>query len=233
MSPILFAVYIDGLVKKVCGKSGSILSVILYADDILLLTPTIYLLQQLLRLCETELIWLDMLINAKKSCCMRIGPRFNVHCEPILTMSGDQLPWVNELRYLGVFIVSSRHFKCSLAHAKRSFYRASNAIFGKIGRVASEEVVLELLTKKCFPALLYGLEACCLNKSEEKSLNFPCVRFLMKLFRTSNYEIIQEVCEFFGLSEPSVLLKKRKTRFLLKYKQSANLICKVCSSFTD
>ena len=138
------------------------------------------------------------------------------------------------LRYLGVFIVISRHFKCSLAHAKRSFYRASNAIFGKIGRVASEEVVLELLTKKCFPALLYGLEACCLNKSEEKSsMNFPCVRFLMKLFRTSNYEIIQEVCEFFGLSEPSVLLKKRKTRFLLKYKQSANLICKVCSSFTD
>ena len=81
---------------------------------------------------------------------MRIGPRFNVHCEPILTMSGDQLPWVNELRYLSVFIVSSRHFKCSLAHAKRSFYRASNAIFGKIGRVASEEVVLELLTKNAF-----------------------------------------------------------------------------------
>ena len=29
------------------------------------------------------------------------------------------------------------------------FFRATNAIFGKIGRVASEEVVLELVKCKC------------------------------------------------------------------------------------
>jgi len=28
------------------------------------------------RNCEKELEYLDMLINAKKSCCLRIGPRF-------------------------------------------------------------------------------------------------------------------------------------------------------------
>jgi len=36
----------------------------------------------------------------------------------------------------------SRVFKCSLDHAKKSFYRPANAVFGKIGRVASEEVTL-------------------------------------------------------------------------------------------
>jgi hypothetical protein len=62
-----------------------------------------------------------MLINTNKSCCMRIGPRFNVPCAYIMTLSGESLPWVEEIRYLGIYIVNFRHFKCSLDHAKRSF----------------------------------------------------------------------------------------------------------------
>ena len=38
--------------------------------------------------------------------------------------------------------------------AKRSFYRAANSIFGKVGRIASEEVTLHLLETKCIPVLL-------------------------------------------------------------------------------
>jgi len=45
-----------------------------------------------------------------------------------------------------------------------SFYRASNAIFAKVGRFASEEVMLELIIKKCLPILTYGLEVCALPK---------------------------------------------------------------------
>ena len=56
-------------------------------------------------------------------------------------------------RYLGVHIVSSRVFKCSLQHAKHSFYRGANAIFGKVGRIVSEEVVLHLIERKCLPAV--------------------------------------------------------------------------------
>jgi len=33
-------------------------------------------------------------------------------------------------------------FRCSLEYAERSFYRAANGIFGKIGRIASEEVTI-------------------------------------------------------------------------------------------
>ena len=86
-------------------------------------------------------------------------------------------------RYLGVFIVRSRSFKCSLDHAKKSFYRSANAIFGKVGRFASEEVTLQLIKSKCIPVLLYGLEVCHLNKSDLRSLDFIINRFFMKLFR--------------------------------------------------
>jgi len=75
---------------------------------------------QLLRKCQL----LGMVINIKKSCCLRIGPRCNVSCANISTHDGRLFSWVSELRYLGVFIVISHVFKLSLVYAKRSFHRA-------------------------------------------------------------------------------------------------------------
>jgi hypothetical protein len=109
---------------------------------------------------------------------------------------------VKQLRYLGVFIVSSRKFKCSLEHAKRAFYRAANAIFGKVLRAASEEIILHVMKSKCYPVLLYGLEACALNSEDKKSLNFTATRFFMKLFRTSNSQVITDCQQFFGVESP-------------------------------
>ena len=119
-----------------------------------------------------------MAINIKKSCCLRIGARHSVKCADILTSDGYLLPWVNEMRHLGVYIVRSQSFKCSVDYAKASFYRAANAIFGKIGRLASEEVVLQLFKAKCIPILIYGLEAFDLTKSVTRSLDFTVNRFL-------------------------------------------------------
>ena len=62
-----------------------------------------------------------------------------------MTSHGQPLQWVSEFRYLSVFIVSSRSFKCSLVHAKRSFYAAVNGLFGKLLNLAFEEVILELV----------------------------------------------------------------------------------------
>ena len=62
----------------------------------------------------------------------------------------------NDIRYLGIYIVSASTFKCSLDNAKRSFYRSFNAIFEKVGRIASNEVIVQLIKTKCFPVLYYG-----------------------------------------------------------------------------
>ena len=76
-----------------------------YADEIPLIAPSINKLQRLFRNCEKN-EWLDMHINAKKSCCVRIGPRFNATCTSIVTSDGHSLPWVSEMRYLGVYFVA-------------------------------------------------------------------------------------------------------------------------------
>ena len=57
------------------------------------------------------------------------------------------MTWSNDIRYLGVYLTANNVYSCSFSHAKRSFYRAFNGVFGSVGRVASEEVVVELMKK--------------------------------------------------------------------------------------
>jgi len=116
--------------------------------------------------------------------------------------------WEMELKYLGIYIVNFRGFKCLLTSAKRSFYRAANAVFGKIRGRSSEDVTLQRIYSKCRPALLHGLEACPLRSSDNNSLDFVISRFFMKLFKTSNLETVTYCCMQFNFDLPSTILKK-------------------------
>jgi len=65
LSPILFAIFIDGLVDKVrstgvgCYLSYLCVSIFLYADDILLIVPSVSALQTLLHVCECNEVHLN------------------------------------------------------------------------------------------------------------------------------------------------------------------------------
>jgi len=112
---------------------------------------------------------------------------------------------------LGIFIVRAPVFRCSLEHAKRSFYRAANGIFGKIGRIASEEVTIQLLKSKWYiPLLLYAFEVCNLTKRDLQSLDFTINRVFVKLFRTSDINVVTECQLNFHFQLPSVLLENRR-----------------------
>jgi len=69
--------------------------------------------------------------------------------------------------------VNSKSFKCSVD----AFHRSANTVFGKIRRIVSEEIALQLIQNKSVLLLLYGLEACPLNKSQLNSLDFVINRF--------------------------------------------------------
>ena len=114
-------------------------------------------------------------------------------------------------------------------YAKRAFYRSANSIFGKVANAASEEVMLHLVNSKCFPMLLYGLEACPLNKSENNSINFTAMRFFMKLFRSSNSDLINECMFFFGVDSPSDNLQKGTIKFVVRYVSCENKLCQLVS----
>ena len=230
LSPVLFAIYVDDIL---ISRQRSLHSaIILYADDILLISPSLCELQNMFSECERKLCDLDMSINAKKSCCLRIGPRFDLVCCNIMSISGCALPWVTQSRYLGIYLLSSRTFSCSLDIAKRKYFRSLNSIFGKVGRSASEEVTLQLVSSKCLPILLYGAEVCGLKNQDIRSLDFVVNRFLMKLFKTNNINIIRDCLAYFNFNLPSTLLVSRYNNFMLKYRSCDNFLCKLVVKLT-
>jgi hypothetical protein len=103
LSPFLFSVYVDDIVESVvkeaigCSFKCVFVSIIFYADDILLLAPSVDSLQRLVRICEYELKILDLTINFKKSACTRIGPRCDALCSDITTIGGVSVQWADTI----------------------------------------------------------------------------------------------------------------------------------------
>ena len=64
-------------------------SAIMYADDLVLLSPSIYELQLMVNVCCNELNSLDLRINLDKSASLRIGKGCNKICRNIQAMESN------------------------------------------------------------------------------------------------------------------------------------------------
>ena len=67
-----------------CMFSGMSVSAVMFADDLVILSPSIGQVQIMLDLCCKELALLDLQINSKKSAAIRIGCRFKNKCVALL-----------------------------------------------------------------------------------------------------------------------------------------------------
>ena len=228
LAPAFFAMYINDIIKA-CNAS-KLGHIIVYADDILLITRSVYLLQRIFDSVHEALRYLDLRLNFKKSVCMRIGPRHDSVCANICTTDGAVLNWVKQIRYLGVFFASGRTVGCNFDCAKRSFNRAANSILGKLGVRGHEDVLVQLINAKCMPILLYGTEACVVSKHLLSSLDFTVIRLYMKIFKTGNRANIDDILHYFGVRLPSVCISERQRRFALRVDCSDNGFCHMVNS---
>jgi len=110
--------------------------------------------------------------------------------------------------------------RCSYDNAKRLFYKAFNAIFGKVGCLASEDVIIQLLRTKCLLLLYYGLETCTVTKAQTTSLD----RF-RKIFSTRDQIVVHHCLAFFDFSSVSEAVKCKQHRFFQRYLMSTNSLC--------
>jgi len=82
----------------------------------------------------------------------------------------------------------------------------------------SEEVTLQLVNSKCLSILLYGLECYSLLKADLHSLDFVVMRFLIKLFKTANKDIIDKCRSFCTFPLPTEMLEIKSNKFCKKFK---------------
>ena len=235
LSPLLFSIYVDDILKKLenfgCYLHGMALSAFMYADDLILLSPSVVKLQRMVDLCGKYFDGLDLQLNSSKSVCMRIGPRWHKTCSPIITKTGV-INWVTETTYLGVTLIAGTKFNVSLDNCKSNFYSSFNALYGQLGKLNNVLVTLQLASSIALPCLLYAVEAIPFTKSFLNSLEHPWTRIFMKVFNTFDSETVlncQYFCGYFPLEH---LARIRKVNFLVNMSLHDNSVIRSVHSLS-
>jgi len=177
LSPLLFGLFVNELLSSLsesgqgCHIKFTPFNVFMFADDLLIVCPSIISLQVLVDKCITKLKAMDMTVNASKSSCIRIVPGC---CHPVgkVIINGTPISWSESLSYLGITFKAESLFRCDLHNKKAKYFSSINSIFSKIGNHASPYVLLSIIFSKCIPILFYGLEAITLPKAQLDSITF-------------------------------------------------------------
>jgi hypothetical protein len=229
LSPKLFALFVDEVLVRLnqsglgCHIKGLCFNAIMYADDLLLISISITDLQQMIDICTGVLDSCNLDINSSKTVGLRIGPRHHLN-NCIVTVKGRPLMWKSDLKYLGVFIMSSKKFKCNLQSSRKKYFQVANGIFGKIGLRAPHNLILSLIDTFCIPVLLYGVEAMPFTKTDRNALDFTYSTTFFKMFYVKEAATIR-LCQFYSRClPPSYRLDIRKLNFLNGLKNYADSI---------
>ena len=81
MSPLLFYVYVDCIIRKLkssklgCWIGDCYVGCIMYADDLVLISFSVCELQKMIAICAEEATKINMQFNPMKCAICRFGPR--------------------------------------------------------------------------------------------------------------------------------------------------------------
>ena len=133
LSPVLFNIYVNDIIDNLsssqlgCSICNMYVGCVMYADDLLLMSASLTILQKMIDICVAEACYLDMKFNATKSMVMRIGQGFRRVCNNV-NLDGRNLLFVDKVRYLGIFIKSDKIFKICTNESTCRYFRSVNGI---------------------------------------------------------------------------------------------------------
>ena len=140
------------------------------------------------------------IVIVKKCMVIRIGLRCKYECEP-LQLCEITLLFVNQMKYLGIYIRSAEHFKLAYDNCNVSlcFNLCFNAIYSKSQGHNSEIVCVELLKRYCLPIVLYATEAVYPDKTSLKCLDKLVDTAVHKIFKNFDEQITFDIRKYVGL----------------------------------
>ena len=113
---MLFSVYTSDLLEKLqnsklgCHVHFISFNAFMYADDLLLLSLSLSDLQTMVTICLEEFKKLDMCINIKKSCIVRIGKSYLATVSDIFA-GETPVPWGKDMTYLGIYFLTGKDIR--------------------------------------------------------------------------------------------------------------------------
>ena len=198
LSPYLYNIYTELLLSSIEQEAtvgttlhGVFTGIIMYADDIILLSPTVSGLQSLANKCVNYCNDLGIAINAGKTEFLSSGASCD---ENFIVMDYSRIYPGKSLKHLGfLWNVSNKLSKIADIDHQNVTERINKfwtVIYGlvKAGVCScAPRTRISLLQSIAIPTLTYGLELCTLGTTIKNKLNCECRRAVKALFDVSRY----------------------------------------------
>ncbi|XP_013148875.1 PREDICTED: RNA-directed DNA polymerase from mobile element jockey-like [Papilio polytes] len=154
-SPKLFSLYVNRLIGALsgsmvgCSIDGTFINNINYADDMVLLAPSISALRKLLHICENFAIAHGLKYNALKSelLVFPAGNKCYLNIPPV-TLSGTRIKTVTKYKYLGHWLTATQTDDNDIERERRALAVRSNMIIRRFA-ACSKGVKLILFRAYC------------------------------------------------------------------------------------
>lgn len=167
LSPILFTVYIDDLYWSLkslnlgCFIGHIFFGLVGYADDNIVLAPTLYTLERALKHLSTVAKSIDLTFNPDKSTyvCFSRRPVPSLNC----CINGQNVKFNNSVKYLGITIDSNLKDFTHLNFLRSNIIGNAAAINQSLRKFHPDNT-LKVLKSKCLA--LYGIEVSRLNSPQ-------------------------------------------------------------------
>ena len=218
LSPFLFIVFMNDLLlilrKKGlgCYVKSSFLGAIMFADDLALIAPSRFAMQELISVCESYCKEQCLSFNAKKSKVMVFGRKFDSMKPASLMLSNEPIQFIQEWRYLGCIVVSGKEFTFSCRKDLTNFRRSVNSIITSL-RKPSEQVSMMLLNQF---SMTYASEVKEFSNSDMHSCQVAVNDAVRKIFSYNRWESIRTLRSCFGYKDLYTLFALRKKSFRAK-----------------
>ena len=229
LSPFLFNLYMDDLSKQLnlcktgCITGNSVINHLMYADDLVILSPYSAGLQELMNICSQYGIDFNILYNPKKSSILIVRSREDAKAVfPQFTLSGNILLVCKEIKYLGHYITEDLSDDKDIHRQRCKLYGQANTLMRKFHK-CSPEVKVSLFKAFCTPLytahLWYRYKASSMHKL--KVAYNDALRLLMRVPRWNSASQL-----FVNLGVPTchALLRNLMYKFMCRLDKSVNTI---------
>ena len=156
LSPYLFNVYLDDLsialsaCRTGCCVGNSLINHLMYADDLVIFSPSSIGLRALITVCEEYAVSHEMLFNHKKSVILICRSKYMKNVYPVFTLNGKIVDEPDTTRYLGHIICNSGKDDKDIMRQCQQLYARGNALFRKC-HMCSMSVKIQLFNTYCSP----------------------------------------------------------------------------------
>jgi hypothetical protein len=227
LSPFLFNIYVDDLSVQLssvnigCYQNGICMNHLFYADDAVLLAPTPGSLQELIDICQRFARANDMSYNFKKSLCTAfLPPQLGKLHVPAVFLGNDSLQFVDQNKYLGVFINADCTDDSDVVRLMQSLYRNGNYLHRNFA-FCSHNVKIQLFKTFCYN--LYGTHLWSrYSKKSYQKANVAYNDVLRKLFGFKRGDSISGAAVGLNIYTFSALRRHLCSKFIKRVHKSTN-----------